>query len=348
MKLLILTQAVDLDDPVLGFFHRWIAEFAARCERTEVVCLKEGRHSLPANVRVHSLGKEGGVSRIKYLLRFYRYAWSLRREYDAVFVHMNEEYVLLGGLFWRLTGKRVVLWRNHLKGSFRTRIAALLAHAVCYTSDRAYVARCRNAAKMPIGIDTEAFIPGTPAAGSVLFFGRLDPVKKPEVFVRALDLLSREEVSFSADIYGDPTPGHEKFAHDVRNEAAVLALSGALLMHPGVPHEKAPAVYAAHEMYVNLTPSGSFDKTIGEAMACGCIPVVANDAVFDLVPPKLRVRDATPRAAASALREALSMPQAERMRLRESARRYVLERHSLKKTVARCVTIANGEVISLS
>src|SRR5580704_11376753 len=99
MRLLICTQAVDLDDPVLGFFHRWIAELSKRCERVHVICLKEGRHELPANVFVHSLGKEGGRSRVKYLLNFYRYIRELRGEYDAVFVHMNSEYVVLGGFF---------------------------------------------------------------------------------------------------------------------------------------------------------------------------------------------------------------------------------------------------------
>lgn len=30
MKLLILTQAVDLDNPVLGFFHRWTCPVKSR------------------------------------------------------------------------------------------------------------------------------------------------------------------------------------------------------------------------------------------------------------------------------------------------------------------------------
>jgi hypothetical protein len=28
------------------------------------------------------------------------------------FVHMNQEYVLLGGLIWKLLGKKLVLWRH--------------------------------------------------------------------------------------------------------------------------------------------------------------------------------------------------------------------------------------------
>ena len=57
MRLLILTQKVDINDDILGFFHRWIEEFAKRCEKVIVICLQEGRHDLPSNVKVLSLGK---------------------------------------------------------------------------------------------------------------------------------------------------------------------------------------------------------------------------------------------------------------------------------------------------
>ena len=90
MRLLIVTQAVDRNDPVLGFFHRWIEEISQHVQTVHVVCLKEGPHSLPSNVTVHSLGKESGRSRLKYVTRFYSYIWKFRGEYDAVFVHMNQ------------------------------------------------------------------------------------------------------------------------------------------------------------------------------------------------------------------------------------------------------------------
>src|SRR5665213_2769000 len=163
MRLLICTQAVDLDDPVLGFFHRWLEEISKHSETVHVICLKEGRHDLPKNVFVHSLGKESGRSRIKYLTRFFRYIREFRSEYDAVFVHMNAEYVVLGGLLWRLWGKRIGLWRNHKQKSFFTSIAVRLSEFVCYTSPEAFVARFKNSVQMPIGIDTIFFTPSTDA-----------------------------------------------------------------------------------------------------------------------------------------------------------------------------------------
>jgi len=192
MRLLITTQAVDRNDQALGFFHGWLEEFAKHFERIEVICLEEGEHNLPKSVSVHSLGKERGASRVEYIFHFYHYIFSLWGKHDAVFVHMNQEYALLGGTLWRLGGKRLVLWRNHKKGSAWTRIAALLAHKVCHTSPEAYVARYANAVRMPIGVDTALFKPrAAPGQDAILFLGRLDAVKKPDIFLEAIEQLKK-------------------------------------------------------------------------------------------------------------------------------------------------------------
>ena len=89
MKLLIITQKVDINDDVLGFFHRWLEEFAKHCEKITVICLEMGEYKLPENVKVLSLGKEDRVSKLKYIWRFYKYIWQEQKNYDKVFVHMN-------------------------------------------------------------------------------------------------------------------------------------------------------------------------------------------------------------------------------------------------------------------
>ena len=111
MRLLITTQILDKNDTNLGFFHTWIEKLAAKVEQVYVICLKKGNYDLPKNVTVMSLGKEqGSVSSLKYAIRFYRCLWGLRGKYDNVFVHMNPEYTILAGWYWRLTGKKVLLW----------------------------------------------------------------------------------------------------------------------------------------------------------------------------------------------------------------------------------------------
>jgi glycosyltransferase involved in cell wall biosynthesis len=331
MKLLVLTQAVDTEDPVLGFMHSWIEEISKKFDHVEVVCLKSGRFSLPSNVSVHSLGKEGGRSRIKYVMRFYRYIFSLRKDYDAVLVHMNEEYVLLGGVFWMLWRKPVVLWRNHKMGSFSTRIAVLLSRTVCFTSPSAYAARFKNSVQMPIGIDTKKFSePNTPAADrSILFLGRIDGVKRPLEFLEALQALVAQGIRFRANIYGDPTYPDDPFFTTFKNAVAPLEASGQVTLHHSVRNADTPAVYGAHMIYVNLTPSGSFDKTIGEAMACGCIVVTANAALHGVIPDAFITDSNDGTVIAAAIKAALECPVEERNSIVRQSRDYVEREHSL-------------------
>ena len=330
MKLLILTQAVDLNDPALGFFHAWIERIAPSYERINVICLKQGEYHLPENVSVHSLGKEEGQSRAKYVSRFYRLIFKLRKEYDSVFVHMNSEYVVMGGFFWRLLGKRIVLWRNHKLHGFSTWLAAHIAQVVLFTSPSSYVAQFKNAVRMPVGIDTDRFAPGELAPKhSILFLGRLDEIKHPDTFVRALELLKEKNISFKADIVGDPTDPASLYAHGLRNKAGVLALEEALVMHPSVPNTETPRLYASHAVYVNLTPSGSFDKTIGEAASCGAIVVAANNVLRDLVPGAFLVNPVSPESVAGGIETALKMKPAERAELSQKLRDWVIREHSL-------------------
>jgi glycosyltransferase involved in cell wall biosynthesis len=333
MKLLILTQAVDTNDLALGFFHRWLEEFAKKFESIEVVCLKEGHHVLPKNVSVHSLGKP--ASKFTYILNFYRYVFSL--QYDAVFVHMNEEYVLLGGWWWWLAGKKVVLWRNHKMGSWRTRLAVCLSKSVCYTSPEAFTARYKKAVQMPVGIDTVFFAPGagSPAWDTILLLGRIDPVKKVEVFVGALGKVS---LPFKADMYGSPTEAGSAYAKKIAEQAQPLVQKGVLALHSGVPHERTRALYQSHAIYVNLTPSGSFDKTIGEAMASGCVVVCANEALRGILSDAL-IAGATVESAGAALQSALSMGGQERDSLSKRLRSYVEREHSLRLLAARVQAI---------
>ncbi|MDD3531278.1 MAG: glycosyltransferase family 4 protein [Candidatus Pacebacteria bacterium] len=327
MRLLVVTQAVDTEDPVLGFFVRWIEELAKRVERVEVICLREGRHdSLPANVRVHSLGKENGVSRVAYVFHFYRYISSLL--YDAVFVHMNEEYVLLGGLFWRLGWTKVVLWRNHKKGSWKTRLSAALSDVVLYTSPQSYTATFPNAIRMPVGIDTDFFTPDQPLARhprSILFAGRIAPVKHVVEFIEALHTLRTLGVDFSATVAGASLPYDKPYEDTVRASVARYNLEDRVRFVGAVSQEGMRALYREHEIYVNLTPPGSMDKTIFEAMACGTTPLVANRDLEDVLGVRRIASSLDPHTLAMNMRDLFDSSH------QDDLRGFVVREHSLAK-----------------
>ncbi len=274
MKLLMCTQVIDTEDPALGFFHRWVEQFSIHYERVTVICLKEGVHDLPQHVRVLSLGKEQGVARLHYGIRFFRYIWHEGKEYGVVFVHMNEEYVLLGALVWKMLGKRVYLWRNHYAGSWRTRCAGWLSTKVFYTSQSSYTAQFKNAVQMPVGVDLERFksLEGvTRKPHSVLFLGRISPSKKPDVLLEALGLLKKKGFEFTASLYGPIGEKDTVYARKVQERAVELGIADKVHFGGVLTHAETPRVYQEHEIYVNLADSGMYDKTLFEAAASGCV-----------------------------------------------------------------------------
>ena len=291
-KLLIITQVVDSKDLYLGFFHGWIEELAKRFESIEVICLKEGTHSLPGNVRVHSLGKEKGAQPAYiYALRFLKLAWKLEKEYDAVFVHMNQEYLLLAGWMWKtVLGKRVYLWRNHYAGSWLTDIAVSVCDKVFCTSTHSYTARYKKTVIMPVGVDTERFHPDagrTRTSRSILFFGRFAPSKRPGLLVDALILLAKRGVLFTASFVGSPLPKDETYLASLKQRIADAGLAGQVKFLPGVPNTEAIDLYRAYEISVNMAGSGMFDKTVFEACASGCLSLATSDDYAKLVGPEL-------------------------------------------------------------
>jgi len=318
MKLLITTQKIDIDDPILGFFHRWIEEFAKQFEFVTVICLERGNYNLPANVKVLSLGKEHRHSRLEYLFNFYRCIWRERRNYDAVLVHMNQEYILLSGLFWILNGKKVFMWRNHHAGNFLTDLASLFCSKVFCTSKYSYTAKYKKTVLMPVGVDTEIFnsqFPIPKVQNSILFLGRIAPSKNVHIFVEVLGLLKKKGLNFSASIYGNASPKEAVYFERLKLRARELGLENALKFYAGIPNHKTPAIYNQYEIFVNLSSSGMYDKTIFEAMACGCLTLASNDNLWGQIDDRLIINTREAREIAECLVRTLSFSEAEKNKM---------------------------------
>lgn len=272
MRLLIITQTVDVEDSYLGFFVRWIEEFAKHCEQVEVICLKEGKHSLSANMRVHSLGKEVRVSRIKYLLNFYRYVWNLPHEYDAVFVHMNPEYVVLGGLLWRVWGKKIALWYMHKSVTIKLRVATHLSNIIFTGSKESFRLKSNKVHVMGHGIDTDFFCPDSSITRGdwALSVGRLMRSKRHDLAIRRA-----AEVGKALRIAGE---GPER----ARLEALARELHASVQFLGALTQAQLRDEYRIAAYLIHTSETGSLDKVVLEALACG-LPVRTDNQALKML-----------------------------------------------------------------
>lgn len=275
MKLLIITQVVDKKHPVLGFFHRWIEEFAKHVEVLHVICLEEGIHELPANVHVHSLGKEVGKTRLAYFLRFYRLIISLRNDYDQVFVHMNQIYVLLGAPLWKLFRKRVSLWYMHGATSSSLTIAEKAVDTIYTGSKESFPFDSSKVIVTGHGIDTVRFAPQTALKTlDLITVGRITKSKNLHTLIGILSEI-RKSHKVTLTIVGKVRTEQEcLYEQELKAQIRQMKLNDAVLWQGNVEQCALPAILSQARVFVTMAQNGSLDKAILEAMACG-LPVVA-------------------------------------------------------------------------
>lgn len=286
MRLLILTQKVDINDSNLGFFHRWLEEFSKYCESIIVVCLQKGEYHLPQNVRVLSLGKESGQSRIKYFWNFYKYIWQERRNYDGVFGHMNTEYVILGGWLWRIWGKKILLWYTHKAVGWRLRFAEKLVARIFTASKESFRLESQKVEIVGHGINVGNFSNQQSTAPfykenfRLLAVGRLAPAKDLKTIIRAVGLVRKNIPTVSLDIVGEPILDSDcRYKKILEELVKQEGLGQVVRFAGGARHVVMPAIYQSHHLLIHASQTGSVDKVVLEALAAGC-PVITSSQAY--------------------------------------------------------------------
>ncbi|MCR4334671.1 MAG: glycosyltransferase family 4 protein [Patescibacteria group bacterium] len=284
MKILIMTQKVDMNDDVLGFFHGWLKEFSKYFSKITVICLGKGEYDLPQNIKVFSLGKEEKVSRSRYVINFLKIIWKERSEYDVVFVHMNKEYVLLGFLLWKILRKKILFWYNHPLADIFALKASLFADVLLYTSPQSYFSKIKKAIQMPVGIDTTLFKNNNEQCdrNSILSLGRISPIKNTHLLVEAVNQLNRGGLKINTTFVGNVLEKDNDYYENLKNNSQDINFEKAIANKDSV------VVYNHNAIFVNMTKSGSFDKTIFEAMACERIVVASNEGFKNIIKEEYR------------------------------------------------------------
>lgn len=349
MKLLVLTQKVDMNDPVLGFFHGWLLEFAKHCEQVIVICLSKGEYDLPKNVKVLSLGKEQcadesglkrGFTQIKYIYRFYKFIWLERGNYDVVFAHMNPEYVILGTPPWKFFGKKIALWYTHKSVDLKLRLAEKFADVIFTASRESFRLKSNKVIVTGHGIDTLEFWPTKEKRKNglkIITVGRISPTKDYETLIDAVQTVSRQISGVSLDIVGNVgTPEQGDYLFQLKNSVNEKGLNGTIKFVGPIPHNKIVSVLQQADLFINLSHTGSLDKAVLEAMSCGTPVLTSNEAFSDIIAKyglifeKKNSRDLAAKIEA-VLSGKLIVPKTE---LRDE----VVKNHSLSKLIPKIVS----------
>jgi len=294
MKILIVTQKVDENNDVLGFFHEWIREFAIYCKQITVICLQKGEFDLPSNVKVLSLGKEVKQSRLKYVFNFFRYVWSERKQYDFVFVHMNPEYVILGGILWKILNKKIIFWYTHKTVGLKLRISEKLADKIFTASEKSFRLNSKKVEIIGHGINTKNFIPAIyePDGNVILSVGRISPTKRQIEIIKIFRDVLTSAPDCKLYIVGSPILEIDKrYEKNLKNYVKKNDLDERIVFFGSVANKKMPNIFQQSKVLINLSMTGSLDKDVLEAMSCNVHIVTTNEAFKNVLPDKNTAND---------------------------------------------------------
>ncbi|MDO8482921.1 MAG: glycosyltransferase family 4 protein [bacterium] len=382
MRLLIVTQKIDEQDAVLGFMHGWVLEFARQAESVSVICLEKGRVSLPENVNVFSLGKEKtelGISpperaasvragnyelckRVKYAWRFVRYIVQMRKNYDAVFVHMNPEYVVLGGLFWKLWCKTVTLWYAHKSVTPSLHFAHFLTDIVFTSTVSGFRLPSNKVKVVGQGIDTEKFKARSYRTDSDTFgqvqseklkvesgefkivtVGRITLSKDYDTLIDAVVFAQKNSnLKIHVDIVG-PTSvaSDEVYLKSLKEKIIQKGLNNKVVFRGPVANADLPELLGRYDLFVNMGHTGSLDKAVPEAMAVGLPVLTCNEAFKEVLGPfkgDLMYPKGDYLTLSSKILKVMELSIDERFNLGLSLRSIVEREHNLKTFVHKIIS----------
>jgi len=303
-NLLIITQKVDENDDLLGFFVGWLKEFAKKFNKVFVITLAKGDYELPDNVFVYSLGKEkyansapppygsGNpnaliriISKFVYLFRFYKILFKFVPKSSGVFCHMSPIFAIASWPAAFIFRKRIILWYLHRSVTLRLKLAEKIAYKIATAAKESLNLKSRKIVELGHGIDIEKFkferkfddFSSRPI--EILSVGRISKIKDYETLIKTARILKDRGLDFNLKIVGRPIMSYDfDYFEKLKKLIQELKLENFIEFAGFIPYSRITDYYRKSNIFINLAPDGGIDKVVLEAMVSGCIIFTSNQA----------------------------------------------------------------------
>lgn len=358
-RIVFVTQAYDRSDPLLGVVGDWVGALARRFDGVDVIAQRAPggagwrlRARDGVGIRVATMGKETGAGRIGQLVAMQASLAQALPGARAVFIHMVPRYAVLAAPLARIFRVPIILWYAHGNVDRALRMAVPLVHRILtptrdsFPIDGARDPRVRaRLSNIGHGIDTARYSPDDltePVPGLVVSAGRLSPVKRHEVVMRELAPIPPDR--WSLRVVGAPLHDADA-AYRVRldTEAGSLGVADRVTLVGAVPFDRMATEYRSAWVLAHTSRTGSLDKVVLEAAACG-VPVVStapsSRAILGPFGDELLASD--DRAFGERLRAVLGWSATRREQVGKALRAAVVAGHGLDHWADRVADVLGG------
>jgi glycosyltransferase involved in cell wall biosynthesis len=259
---------------------------------------------------------------------------------------MNQIYVVLGGVFWRVGKKKIGLWYTHKQVSLSLRMAERLVDIIFTASKESFSLKSRKLKVMGHGIQSKKFFKSKVESQKlenrkfrILTVGRISPLKDLKTLIKAVGELRIK--NYELKIVGRAgTDEQEKYFQEVKDLAKKLKTEDNVRFIGSVPNRDVVKYYNQTDLFINMAPTGGLDKAILEAMSCEVPVLVCNKTLEDdlsRINSNFIFEYKNYKELSEKIKFILDMRAEERIEIGKKLRKIVIEKHDLKNLIKRLV-----------
>jgi glycosyltransferase involved in cell wall biosynthesis len=305
MNLLVINFEMNSRSRVLAWQIKVAKELALRFEKVTVFTHIYSGESLPSNMEVvvfpsllmkAPMRFAGG----KWLTGLYLLPYFIKGHFKACFIHMNYVWSYRLFAFFKVFKIRTVLWYAHGSVTRSLRVSHYCVDKVVTSTPEGFRIRSKKVNAIGQSIDTDlfSFISVVPVTNNFIYVGRISKRKRIDLILKALDVSNNIlGNSLALIIIGDAiTPEDEVYLRELKSLAVSSKLENNVHFWGFVNMDQIPKLYRNVFLHVNVSQTGSMDKTIIEALSCGCPVLTSNVALLELLQsePECIIRNESP------------------------------------------------------
>lgn len=336
----MITRKVDKNDALAGFAYNWVKKIGENIDELCVISWQNGDDSdLPENIQVKFLPN----SRLKKVFMLWLELIKILPKVDGLFCHMNPEYTILSAPLAKIFRKKTVSWYTHKQINWRRRLLELLANKIITASAESFREPWfpKKVSVVGHGIDADQFKISdlrlkTGNNFNIISVGRISPTKDYESIIKAVDILNNSNIHLA--IIGDVILEFQRqYFESLKQMVAAKNLGRQIKFVGWVANAGMPPRYQEADLFINMSGTGSVDKAVLEAMACGCLVLTSNEAFKPILPKELMVEKDNPEVLADRIKWLMNLPKEEKDMIRKKLRKIVVENHNLDNLVVRII-----------
>lgn len=305
MNLLIINFEMNSHSNVLAWQIKVAKELSFHFKKVTVFTHIYSGEELPSNMEVKLFSSflmkapmrfVGG----KWLAGLYLLPCFIKGHFDVCFIHMNHKWSYRFFFYFKIFKIKTLMWYAHGTVTWSLRMSHYCIDKVITSTPEGFRLKSNKVNVIGQSIDSKLFdlIREVPATNRFIYIGRISRRKRIDLLLKVLEQTNCVfDLNLDLIIIGDAINQQDQtYLKELKAFTYETKLANKVYFEGFVKMEQIPKFYRDVFLHVNVSETGSMDKTIIESLSCGCPVLTSNVALLKLLQetPECIISDETP------------------------------------------------------